>query len=100
MHDNPIVDMVRCLEDTIILFMILNGFSADRLDLAQMAMATVHYNLINNFSIIACGARCARSCGTAYLLTGAQHTLRAGIVPVDRELFRQIIAAAGQEKNS
>ena len=27
-----------------------------------------------------------------YLLTGAQHTLRAGIVRVDRELFHQIIA--------
>ena len=29
------------------------------------------YNLINNFSIIACGARPARSCATAYLLRGA-----------------------------
>ena len=43
------------------------------------------YNLINNFSIIACGAR------RAHLCTGAQHTLRAGIVRVDRELFHQII---------
>ena len=34
---------------------------------------------------------CARSCATAYLLMGAQHTLRAGIVRVDRELFNQII---------
>ena len=50
------------------------------------------YNLTNNFSIIACGARRARPCATAYLLTGAQHTLRAGIVRVDRELFHQIIA--------
>ena len=50
-----------------------------------------NYNLINNFSIIACGARHARSCATAYLLTGAQDTLRAGIVRVDRELFHQII---------
>ena len=49
------------------------------------------YNLINNFSIIACGARRARSCATAYLLTGAQPTLRAGIVCDDRELFLQII---------
>ena len=47
------------------------------------------YNLINNFSIIACGAR--RSCASAYLLTGAQHTLHAGIVRVDRSLFHQII---------
>ena len=45
------------------------------------------YNLINNFSIIACGVWRA----TAYLLTCAQHTLRAGIVRVDRELFHQII---------
>ena len=52
------------------------------------------YNLINNFSIIACGARRARSCATAHLLvlTGEQHTLRAGIVCVDRELLHQIIA--------
>ena len=50
------------------------------------------YNLINNFSINACGARRARSCATAYQLTGAQHTLRAGIVRDDRELFHQIIA--------
>ena len=50
-----------------------------------------YYNLINNFSIIACGARCARSFATAYLLTGAQHTLRAGIFRVDRSLFHQII---------
>ena len=49
------------------------------------------YNLINNFSIIACGARRARSFATAYLLTGAQHTLRAWIVRDDRELFHQII---------
>ena len=34
---------------------------------------------------------CACSCATAYLLTGAQHTLRAGIVRGDRELFHQII---------
>ena len=51
----------------------------------------LHYNLINNFSIIAGGARRARSCATAYLLTGAQHNLRAGIVCDDRELFHQII---------
>ena len=44
---------------------------------------TKDYNLINNFSIIA----------TAYLLTGAQHTLRAGIVRDDQELFHQIIAS-------
>ena len=50
-----------------------------------------NYNLINNFSIIACGARHVRSCATAYLLTVAQHTLRAGIVRVDQELFHQII---------
>ena len=50
-------------------------------------LGVVHYNLINNFSIIACGARRARSCATAYLLTSAQHTLRAGIIRVDRELF-------------
>ena len=37
------------------------------------------YNLINNFSIIACGAQRARSFTTAYMSTGAQHTLRAGI---------------------
>ena len=37
-----------------------------------------------------CAARA--SCATAYLLTGAQHTLRAGIVRDDRELFHQIIA--------
>ena len=43
-----------------------------------------NYNLINNFSIIACGARRARSFATAYLLTGAQHTLRAGIFRDDR----------------
>ena len=49
------------------------------------------YNLINNFSIIACGAWRARSCATAYLLMGLQHTLRAGIVRDDRELFHQII---------
>ena len=49
------------------------------------------YNLINNFLIIACGARRARSCTTASLLTGAQHTLRAGIVRDDRELFHQVI---------
>ena len=36
-------------------------------------------------------ARRARSCATVYLLTGAQHTLRAGIVRDDRELFHQII---------
>ena len=52
------------------------------------------YNLINNFSIIACGARRARSCATVYLLMGAQHTLRAGIVRDDRELFHQIIQPA------
>ena len=46
--------------------------------------------LNNKFSIIACGARRARSCATAYLLTGAQHTLRAGIIRVDRELFYHI----------
>ena len=50
-----------------------------------------YYNLINNFSIIACDARRARSCATAYLLTGVQHTLRAGIARDDRELFHQII---------
>ena len=33
----------------------------------------------------------ACSCATAYLLTDAQHTLRAGIVRDDRELFHQII---------
>ena len=49
------------------------------------------YNLINNFSIIACGARRERSCATAYLLTGAQDTLRTGIDRDDRELFHQII---------
>ena len=49
------------------------------------------YNLFNNFLIIACGARRALSCATAYLLTSAQHTLRAGIVRDDRELFNQII---------
>ena len=37
---------------------------------------TLSYNLIDNFSIIACGA---------------QHTLHAGIVRIDRELFHQII---------
>ena len=48
-------------------------------------------NLMNYFSIIAftCGARRVRSCATAYLLMGAQHTLRAGIVRVDGELFHQ-----------
>ena len=51
------------------------------------------YNLINNFSIIACDAQRARSCATAYILTGAQHTLRAGIVHDDQELFHQIIVA-------
>ena len=51
--------------------------------LADLAFVTLCYNLINNFSIIACGAR---SCATAYLLTGAQHniSLRAGMVRVDR----------------
>ena len=53
-----------------------------------------NYNLINNFSIIACGARRARSFATAYMSTGPQHTLRAGIVRVDRELFHQIIVVA------
>ena len=38
-----------------------------------------------------CGAQRARSYAIAYLLTGAQHTLRAGIGRVDRELFHQII---------
>ena len=51
----------------------------------------VAYNLINIFSIIACGARRACSCATVYLLTGAQHTLRARIVRDDGELFHQII---------
>ena len=48
---------------------------------------------MNNFSIIACGARHPGSCAsaTAYLLTGTQHKLHAGIVRVDRELFHQII---------
>ena len=50
-------------------------------------------NLINNFSIIACGALRTRLCAPAYLLTGTQHTLRAGIIRVDRELFHQIIAS-------
>ena len=50
-----------------------------------------YYNLINHLSIIACGVRRTRSCAAAYLLTGAQHTLRAGIIHDDRELFRQII---------
>jgi len=59
----------------------------------QNNAAITYYNLINNFSIIACDARRARSCATAYILTGAQHTLRAGIVRDDRELFHQIIAA-------
>ena len=36
----------------------------------------------------------AHSCATAYLLMGAQHTLRAGIVRDDRELFHQIIEAS------
>ena len=51
----------------------------------------LRYNLINHFSIIACGVRRACSYAIAYLLTGAQHTLCAGIVRVDRELFHQII---------
>ena len=46
-----------------------------------------------NFSIIACDAWRARSCATLYILTGAQHTLRAGIVRDDRELFHQIIVS-------
>ena len=57
----------------------------------NLRSASYYYNLINNFSIIACGAWRARSCATAQLLTGAQHTLRAGIVRDDRELFHQII---------
>ena len=54
-------------------------------------LLSFHYNLINNFLIMACGRRRACSCTTSYLLMGAQHTLRAGIVHVDRELFHQII---------
>ena len=54
-------------------------------------LSSVDYNLINNFSIIACGARHARSFATAYLLAGAEHTLRAEIVRDDWELFHQII---------
>ena len=61
------------------------------LESLQSSSVPVYNNLINNFSIIACGARRARSCATALLLTGAQHTLRAGIVRDDRELFHQII---------
>ena len=34
---------------------------------------------------------CGHSCATAYLLTGAQHILRAWIVHVDRKLFNQIM---------
>ena len=56
------------------------------------------YYLINNFSIIVCGAQCGHSCATAYLLTGAPHTLRAGIVRVDRELFHQIIIETGKQQ--
>ena len=60
--------------------------------------STPYYNLIHNFSIIACGARHTRSCATAYLLTGAQHTLGAGIVRVDRELFHQIIIQENKKR--
>ena len=63
------------------------------LGLKQLIADPGVYDLINNFSIIACGARCARSCPTAYLLTGAQHILRAGIVRDDWELIHQIIVS-------
>ena len=61
------------------------------LQLQVVTTCHCNYNLINNFSIIACGEQRARSCATVYLLMGAQHTLRAGIVRDDWELFHQII---------
>ena len=59
----------------------------------RVMVELIYYNLINNFLIIACDARRARSCAAAYILTGTQHTLRAGIVRDDRELFHQIIVS-------
>ena len=45
------------------------GFECLNTEGEYMCMLVITcYNLINNFSIIACGARRARSCATAYLL--------------------------------
>ena len=55
-----------------------NLMTIDMIELMMMMMSSYKYNLIN-FSIIACGARCASSCTTAHLLTGAQPVLDLGI---------------------
>ena len=74
-----------------VLFGLQTAVSACLQQHLEMKGHPFNYNLINNFSIIACGARCAHLFATAYLLTSAQHQLRTGIVRVDRELFHQII---------
>ena len=74
-----------CMQFASIWMSIISGLRQSKLNMC------ISYNLINNFSIISCGARRARSCAAAYLLTGAQRTLRTGIASIDRELFHQII---------
>ena len=66
----------------------------------EVSSIGLNYNPFNNFLIIACGARRTRSCATAYLLTGAQHQLRAGIVRVDRELFHEIMVNKERKKDN
>ena len=65
-----------------------NSEQVQRPRLESVTVVTIIWLIISRSSHV---VRSARSCATAYLLTDAQHTSRAGIVRDDQELLHQII---------